>query len=236
MNIFVGNLLFEATEADVRKAFEHFGTVATVTIVMDKKGKNSRGFGFVEMLVEQEAQEAILTLDGKEFMGRVLNVSQAYPKSESDKEKIERKKKEPKINIEIKDDAQKEAPRQKSRFKPAFLKKGGYKGGRRTRSYIMRQVAAGVEEPMKAKPKHQGNPMRWRKKPQQPKPWHKKQEENKSWQKKQEEPKPWQKKEGESKPWHKKQGESKPWHKKPGESKPWGKKKQFQSKGRKKGR
>ena len=143
MNIFVGNLLFETTEADVRKAFEAFGDVSSVAIVMEKKGAKSRGFGFVEMPVDHEAQKAIALLDGKDFMGRILNVSPARPKSEAEKERIKRKP----------------LTKKASEY-------GGYQEGRRTRSFIKRQVEAGVKEPVLAKRKNKDNPMRWRRKSQ----------------------------------------------------------------------
>jgi len=143
MNIFVGNLVFEATEEDVRKAFKAFGDVASVAIVMEKKGAKSRGFGFVEMPVDHEAQKAIALLDGKDFMGRVLNVSPARPKSEAEKERIKRKP----------------LPKKKGEY-------SGYQEGRRTRSFVKRQVEAGVKEPVLAKRKNKDNPLRWRRKSQ----------------------------------------------------------------------
>ncbi len=80
MNIFVGNLLFEATEANVRRIFRNFGEVAGVSIVMEKNGSKSRGFGFVEMPNEEQAQAAIKGLNEKDFMGRHLLVSPAVSK------------------------------------------------------------------------------------------------------------------------------------------------------------
>ena len=79
MNIFVGNLLFEATEGDVKKLFEGYGFVASVVIAMrnEKNAPRSRGFGFVQMPDEQQALAAIAALNGKEFMGRVLDVNPA---------------------------------------------------------------------------------------------------------------------------------------------------------------
>ena len=85
MNIFVGNLSFEAKEIDVQRLFMAFGVVTSVAIVMEKKGKKSRGFGFVEMPDEQEALAAIAQLQGKEILGRPINVTPAVskgPKSE----------------------------------------------------------------------------------------------------------------------------------------------------------
>jgi RNA recognition motif-containing protein len=80
MNIFVGNLSFSATEQDVKSLFETFGVVASVNIKR-KSGKNSRGFGFVTMPDESQAQGAIRALQDKEFMGRPLSVSAQRPKA-----------------------------------------------------------------------------------------------------------------------------------------------------------
>jgi RNA recognition motif-containing protein len=79
MNIFVGNLSFSATEQDVKTLFEAFGTVASVNI-KKKSGKNSRGFGFVSMPDDIQAQAAITALEEKEFMGRPLSVSPEWVK------------------------------------------------------------------------------------------------------------------------------------------------------------
>ena len=79
MNIFVGNLSFSATENDVKGVFEAFGTVTLVKI-KKKSGKNSRGFGFVTMPDDAQAQAALSVLQGKEFMGRPLDVSVERPK------------------------------------------------------------------------------------------------------------------------------------------------------------
>ena len=99
MNIFVGNLLFEATQGDVKKLFEGFGNVASVVITMEKEKKapKSRGFGFVQMPDEQQALAAIAALNGKEFMGRVLNVNPARPKAEAHRKSELRKKMQPKF-------------------------------------------------------------------------------------------------------------------------------------------
>ncbi len=79
MNIFVGNLSFSVTENDVKGIFEAFGLVSAVSI-KKKSGKNSRGFGFITMPDEVQAQAAIAALQDKEFMGRPLNVSAQRPK------------------------------------------------------------------------------------------------------------------------------------------------------------
>lgn len=82
MNIFVGNLSRDATDADVRDAFAVFGKVANVTIIRDKFSGEPRGFGFVEMDAKAEAAAAIAGMNGKEIKGRPLNVNEARPKTE----------------------------------------------------------------------------------------------------------------------------------------------------------
>lgn len=79
MKIFVGNLSFSATENDVKKLFEAYGTVSLVSL-KKKSGKNSRGFGFVTMTDDLQAAFAIESLLEKEFMGRALDVSPERPK------------------------------------------------------------------------------------------------------------------------------------------------------------
>jgi RNA recognition motif-containing protein len=81
MNIYVGNLLREATEDDVRQAFEAFGQVTSVKIIKDKYTGDSRGFAFVEMPNSREAQSAISGLDGKDLKGSTLKVNEARPRS-----------------------------------------------------------------------------------------------------------------------------------------------------------
>lgn len=80
--IWVGNLLRQVTEDELKKAFEAFGQVTSVTIIKDKFSGKSRGFGFVEMPAKAEAQSAINGLNGKELKGRTLNVNEARPCSE----------------------------------------------------------------------------------------------------------------------------------------------------------
>ena len=79
-NIFVGNLSFGATEDTVRALFEQYGTIERVNIITDRDTGQSRGFGFVEMAGNAEAQRAIQELDGREFEGRPLKVNEARPK------------------------------------------------------------------------------------------------------------------------------------------------------------
>ena len=81
-SIFVGNLAFEATEDSVRSLFETYGTVERVNIVMDRDTGRAKGFGFVEMSVATEADQAIAGLNGQELGGRALNINEARPKTE----------------------------------------------------------------------------------------------------------------------------------------------------------
>ncbi len=82
MNIYIGNLSYQSSEEDLRQAFEAFGQVDSVTIIKDKVTGRSRGFGFVEMPVEEEAVAAIDGLNNTELQGRSLRVNQARPREE----------------------------------------------------------------------------------------------------------------------------------------------------------
>ena len=84
MNIYVGNLTYEASEADVRQVFETFGEVTSVKIITDKYTGQSRGIGFVEMANKKDALTAISDLNGKELKGRALKVNEAQPKKTYD--------------------------------------------------------------------------------------------------------------------------------------------------------
>jgi cold-inducible RNA-binding protein len=79
-NIYVGNLSFGATEQAVRSLFEAHGAVERVSIVTDRDTGQPRGFGFVEMTSDAEADRAIAAINGKELDGRALNVNEARPK------------------------------------------------------------------------------------------------------------------------------------------------------------
>ena len=81
-NIFVGNLSFGATEESVRAMFEAYGTVDRVSVVTDRDTGRARGFGFVEMSVNAEADRAIAALNGRELDGRALNINEARPKED----------------------------------------------------------------------------------------------------------------------------------------------------------
>ena len=75
--LYVGGLNYDTNESALKAAFEKAGTVESATIIMDKMTGRSRGFGFVEMATEEEAQNAISMLNGKELDGRTLIVNEA---------------------------------------------------------------------------------------------------------------------------------------------------------------
>ena len=200
MNIFVGNLSFDSTDRDVMKAFARFGSVASCVIVKDKKGRNSRGFGFVEMLDDKSAYAAIAALDGKEFMGRALNVAIGRPKTEKAQESVKKKS------------------------------GSAYKQGRRSKSFLEKRAAAGITEPLPRRKKFYANPMRWRKKPRpaqksrgESKPWEKTEAAPEPRKQAEGHAKPWEKRSGESKPWRKNEAGFEPRARRRGQSRPWAK-------------
>jgi RNA recognition motif-containing protein len=81
-NIFVGNLDFGVREEAIRALFETYGAVERVSIMTDRETGRSRGFAFVEMTNEGEAERAISALNGSNLSGRALNVNEARPKAE----------------------------------------------------------------------------------------------------------------------------------------------------------
>jgi cold-inducible RNA-binding protein len=81
-NIYVGNLDYRTTEEELRAAFEAHGQVDKVTVVRDRDTGQPRGFAFVEMTNDGEAEKAIASLNGTALGGRNLNVSEARPKRE----------------------------------------------------------------------------------------------------------------------------------------------------------
>ena len=83
MNIYVANIPFKSSEADLRELFEQHGEVTSAKIIMDKITNRSRGFGFVEMADSAAANEAINELNGSDFQGKELIVNEARPKTES---------------------------------------------------------------------------------------------------------------------------------------------------------
>jgi RNA recognition motif-containing protein len=78
--IFVGSLSFDATEEDLKQAFEACGTVVSTFVPVDKMTGRKRGFGFVEMSTPEEAAKAIAELNGKEIHGRPVALNEAQPK------------------------------------------------------------------------------------------------------------------------------------------------------------
>jgi len=82
MKIFIGSLSYNVTEEDLRHAFEAFGQVASATVIKDEQSGRSKGFGFVEMLVQAEAQSAIAALNGQAFKGRTITVNEARSHSD----------------------------------------------------------------------------------------------------------------------------------------------------------
>lgn len=77
--LFVGGLSYETTEATLKETFSQAGTVESAKIIMDKMSGRSKGFGFVEMSSEEEAQKAIEMFNGKEIDGRSVTVNEARP-------------------------------------------------------------------------------------------------------------------------------------------------------------
>ncbi len=83
MNIYVGNLPYSVTEDDLRTMFGEFGEVSSVNIINDQYTGQSKGFGFVEMSNQQEAEEAISNLNDSSVQGRNVKVSQARPRKDN---------------------------------------------------------------------------------------------------------------------------------------------------------
>ena len=82
MNIYVGNLAYNATDEELRSAFEAFGQVTTVKIVRDRDSGRSRGFAFVEMEDGEGAQNAVAQMNGKDLKGRNLVGNEARPREQ----------------------------------------------------------------------------------------------------------------------------------------------------------
>jgi RNA recognition motif-containing protein len=78
--LYVGNLSYNVTSADLQQLFTQFGTVQSADVISDNASGRSKGFGFVEMGTDEEAQAAIAALNGKEQDGRVLTVNEAKPR------------------------------------------------------------------------------------------------------------------------------------------------------------
>jgi RNA recognition motif-containing protein len=82
MNIYVGNLSFEASESDVEHAFGEFGAVTSVNVIKDRETGRSRGFGFVEMGDREAGLNAIKSLDQQDLCGRNMTVNEAKPRED----------------------------------------------------------------------------------------------------------------------------------------------------------
>lgn len=82
MNIYVGNLPYTFSDAELRQAFEEFGAVSSASVVQDKFTGRSRGFGFVEMSDSDSANRAIESMNGRPLGGRPLVVNEARPREE----------------------------------------------------------------------------------------------------------------------------------------------------------
>ena len=82
MKLYVGNLSYETTEAELRELFSAHGTVESVNLITEGGSGRSKGFGFVEFRDDKEANAAITALNGTELRGRTINVNQARPKAE----------------------------------------------------------------------------------------------------------------------------------------------------------
>jgi len=78
--LYIGNLSFNTTESQLRDLFAQVGTVTSCDVIMDKFTNKPRGFAFVEMSTEEEAQKAISEFDGKDVDGRMLKVNEAKPR------------------------------------------------------------------------------------------------------------------------------------------------------------
>jgi RNA recognition motif-containing protein len=82
MNIYVSNLSFNTSDAELNELFSAFGEVSSAKVITDRETGRSRGFGFVEMASEDEGKEAMAGLNNKEVEGRAMSVSVAKPREE----------------------------------------------------------------------------------------------------------------------------------------------------------
>jgi RNA recognition motif-containing protein len=87
MNMYVSNLSFHAVDEDLKKLFEEFGSVSSAKVITDKETGRSRGFGFVEMASDDEANAAMKGLNNKEIQGRAMSVTVAREKAPRDNNK-----------------------------------------------------------------------------------------------------------------------------------------------------
>ncbi len=80
MDIYVGNLAYKSTDEDLRTLFAQYGEVTSARVVVDRASGRSKGFGFVEMPNQEEAQKAIDAINGNDFQGRSLRVNESQPR------------------------------------------------------------------------------------------------------------------------------------------------------------
>ncbi len=84
MNIYVGNLSYQTNDQQLQELFEEYGTVASARVIQDRMSGRSKGFGFVEMPDNEEAEKAINALNDQDFMDRKLRVNESHPKPRRD--------------------------------------------------------------------------------------------------------------------------------------------------------
>jgi RNA recognition motif-containing protein len=87
MNLYVGNLSYQMTDDDLHNVFAAYGEVSSANIIRDRESGRSKGFGFVEMPSDEEAEAAIAALDGSEIEGRTIKVNQARPRSDAPRDR-----------------------------------------------------------------------------------------------------------------------------------------------------
>ena len=87
MNIYVGNLSYGVTEDELQQLFVEYGSVVSANLIMDRDTGNPKGFGFVEMENQADAEKAIKELDGSSIKGRSIKVNQARPRNDRSKPK-----------------------------------------------------------------------------------------------------------------------------------------------------
>ena len=83
MNIYVGNLPYSTTDADLEAMFQEFGSVESAKVIFDRETQRSKGFGFVEMASSDDGNKAIEALNGNEVGGRQLRVNEARPRTDN---------------------------------------------------------------------------------------------------------------------------------------------------------
>jgi hypothetical protein len=197
---------------------------------MEKKGKKSRGFGFVEMPDEQEALAAIAQLQGKEILGRPINVVEALSKEPKVPSADKRNQRSNTVTQSHPEGFRTEHRKNNFGHQLSFQRTGKYKQGRRSLSYAKQRIESGITTVVPER-RYKSNPLRWLKKPRtqarfakpegELKPWQRPQTESNPWKKPLAKSGTWKKPEGELKPRQKSQGGLKPWQKSRGESRPW---------------